>query len=91
MQEADLERKVGEYAKSKGWLHYKFVSKSNLGVPDRIFLKDGNVFFIEFKGPRGKLSDLQTFKMREIHFKGGLDCFVVDNVEMGKKIIDGRS
>ena len=47
--ESRIEKIVTAYARSKHWLAYKFSSPSNRGVPDHIYLRDGVVFFIEFK------------------------------------------
>ena len=63
MRESEIEKKVSNYAKTQGWLSYKFVSPSNRGVPDRIYLKAGKCIFIEFKAPKKKPTKLQD-KMR---------------------------
>ena len=60
MLEKDLEKKIITKAKQLGFLSYKFVSPSNRGVPDRIFIsKTGKVFFIEFKSPKRKITPVQ--------------------------------
>ena len=60
MLEKDLEKKIVTKAKQLGFLSYKFVSPSNRGVPDRIFIsKNGKVFFIEFKSPKRKIKPVQ--------------------------------
>lgn len=87
MRESSIEKAVCEYAKDCGWLVYKFVSPNNRGVPDRMFIKDGRMFFIEFKatGKRSKVTQLQTFKMTELmvhEFK----CYVIDDIDMGKAL-----
>jgi len=58
--EKDLEKKIVTKAKKLGFLSYKFVSPSQKGVPDRIFIsKSGKVFFIEFKSPKRKITPVQ--------------------------------
>jgi len=47
--ENKIEDAVCAFAISVGMLSYKFVSPSNRGVPDRIFLYRGHAMFIEFK------------------------------------------
>jgi hypothetical protein len=60
MLEKDLEKKIVNKAKQLGFLSYKFVSPSQRGVPDRIFIsKNGKVFFIEFKSPKRKITPVQ--------------------------------
>ena len=70
MLEKDIEKKVCDEAKKLGWLTYKFSSPAHRGVPDRIFIKDGEVVFIEFKGPNGVLSTLQRICMFDIGMAG---------------------
>lgn len=87
MKESTIETKVCNYAKSKGWLVYKFVSPSNKGVPDRIFMKEGLVFFMEFKQEGKKLTKLQQKIANDI-VEQNIKVFVVDNVMSGIRIID---
>jgi len=85
-----IERSVCDYAESLGWLVYKFVSPHNRGVPDRIFLKDNEAFFIEFKSPGGKMSALQKHHAKKLHGTN-FDVYVIDNIDRGKKVIDAKS
>ncbi len=87
MLEREIEKKVKDYAKSKGWLTYKWVSPQNRGVPDSIFIKDGNVVFIEFKAPGKKPTKLQQ---KTIDAMLAQDCFVyvADSVEGATAVLD---
>jgi hypothetical protein len=86
MLEKTIEKNVTKYAKDKGWLSFKFVSPSNRGVPDRIFMKGGRTIFIEFKASGKKPTKLQWRRIEQIE-KAGLAVFVVDSVEDGREII----
>ena len=88
MLEKEIEKKVCDYAKSKGCLVYKFVSPAHRGVPDRMFITPkGRVFFIEFKAPGKKPTQLQEHEMGKINSAGG--CAVwVDNVVGAKFHVD---
>ncbi|MGV3278744.1 VRR-NUC domain-containing protein [Rickettsiales bacterium LUAb2] len=87
MLEKQIESKVCEYAKKKGWWVAKFCSPSNRGVPDRILLKNGKVLFMEFKSSVGKLSPLQQHKINEM-CNLGAEVYVVNDIEYGKSIIN---
>lgn len=87
MKESVIEKKVSDYAKAKGWLVYKFVSPNNKGVPDRIFIGGGEVFFIEFKALGKKPTKLQENVADKIR-KELIDVYVIDNVADGKALID---
>ena len=90
MKESSIESSVNRYAKSKGWLVYKFVSPNNRGVPDRMYIKDGKMFFIEFKAPGKKLSPLQRTHRLQIQDQGFM-VFVVSSVEQGKCVFDAAA
>jgi len=86
--EKELEKKIVQYAKDKKILTYKFSSPSCRGVPDRIFInKSGVVFFIEFKNPHGKMSQMQ-FKIKNDLEEYSQDVYVVKDEEFGIEIID---
>ena len=85
--EKQIEKKVCDYAKAKGFLHNKFVSPSCRGVPDRIFAKNGKIFFIEFKALNKKPTELQKHKINMFR-SHGLKVYIVDNIAYGKQVID---
>ena len=82
IRERDIERKVCDLAKAAGWLTYKFVSPSQRGVPDRIFIRLGEIVFIEFKAPGAMPTKLQ-WRMIERLCGHGCDVYVCDSVESG--------
>lgn len=87
MLEKYLERKIVNKAKKLGYLTYKFVSPSNRGVPDRIFISEnGKLFFMEFKSKKGKLSQLQILKISELVARKQ-SVFVVNDEELAMKIL----
>ena len=90
MLEKEIEKKVCAYAKSKGWLCYKFPSPSQRGVPDRIYMKSGLIFFIEFKAPGKRATKLQDKVISTIILED-FTVHVVDNVAQGKNIVDAHT
>jgi len=90
MTESEIEKKVCAYAKNKGWLVYKFVSPSNRGVPDRIWLKNGVILFVEFKATNKVLTKLQTKTICNIAGQGFL-VYVIDSVSKGKSLVDSHT
>ena len=61
MSESTIERAVCAYAKSKGCLVIKLAGPGQKGQPDRMFIYQGKVLFIEFKAP-GKLPTALQYK-----------------------------
>ena len=87
ISEVKVESKVCKYAESLDWLVFKFCSPNNKGVPDRIFMRQSVVFFIEFKKERKPRTKLQKF-IGNLIIKAGVAVYEVDSVESGIKIIN---
>lgn len=80
MRESTIESKCKQWAKANGWLAYKFVSPSQRGVPDCLFIKNGLTMYVEFKTP-GKLPtkyQLHTINKMRLH---GAVVHIIDDVE----------
>ncbi len=82
MLERDIERKVCERAKRAGWLAFKFTSPQQRGVPDRLFIRDGQIVFIEFKRTGEQPTKLQARMIARLR-EAGCTVFVCDSVEGG--------
>lgn len=87
MRESTIEKAVNKYARSLGWLAYKFTSPSNRGVPDSLYIKDGLTQYIEFKAPCKQLRPLQVEIVKRFKAHGAI-VHVVDSIEQGKGIFD---
>jgi hypothetical protein len=87
MLEKEIEKKVNDYAKSTGWLQYKFVSPGMAGVPDRLYFLCGHCLAIEFKALGKKATKLQLKELRKLRL-AGIDCAVIDNVTEAKGLLD---
>lgn len=87
MLEKQIEAKVCDYAKTKGMMVYKFTSPARAAVPDRLFILNGRVFFIEFKREGQKPTPAQEREHNRLR-QQAINVFVVDNVDSGKMVID---
>jgi hypothetical protein len=80
IRERDIEKKVTDWAKKNSWLTYKFVSPSNRGVPDRVFIRAGIIIWIEFKAPGKVPTPLQAQTIKKMKAQG-CEVYVCDSVE----------
>lgn len=88
MLEKDIEKKVCDYAKTKGILPYKFTSPQRRSVPDRMFINpSGHIWFIEFKKEGGRLTEGQKREIKRLTDRN-VNVYVVYGVEEGKKLIN---
>lgn len=78
--ESTIEQAAVRKAKDLGILTRKFVSPGHVGVPDRLFMHNGVVFFVEFKAPGKKPTPMQ---FRELQLIKGQGCLAtwVDSIE----------
>lgn len=88
MLERNLEKRCVNYAKDKNWICVKQTAEHCRGVPDRLFIKNGNIFFVEFKSIRGKMTELQAMFKKQLE-NNGVFVVVVSNFEQFKSLIDG--
>ena len=78
--ESDIEGDAIKYAKRLGWWVAKFTSPGRRGVPDRVFIRNGVVMFIEFKRLGEPLRTQQAKRIREMREHGAI-VHVVDNLK----------
>jgi hypothetical protein len=91
MLEHEIEKKVCDYAREKGFEVYKFSSPNRVGVPDRMFVAPyQRVFWIEFKSKGKQPTPVQEREARKLT-NCGFDVYLIDNVEDGKEVIDNEA
>lgn len=84
--EREIEAAIYRHAKKLGWLCYKFTSPQRRSVPDRLFIKNGAVIFMEMKATGKKPTKGQLREIAKLQGQGML-VYVVDNVAEGKKLL----
>jgi hypothetical protein len=88
MLERDIEKKVCDYAKSKGILVYKFNSAARAAVPDRLFIvPHKTMFFVEFKRSGQKPTPPQEREHQRLR-AAGVTVYVINDVEAGKVVVN---
>lgn len=71
MTEAKIQSKLIKQLEDEGYYVLKLISTNKNGIPDLLAIPHGsNVEFIEVKGPNGKLSKLQEFRIKELKEHG---------------------
>lgn len=77
MLERDIESWSSRKARDAGWWNRKFTSPGNRSVPDRIFGKNGRVFWVEFKATGKNPTELQD-EEHKLMRKHGLTVYWTD-------------
>lgn len=90
MIEKEVQEKVCVYARSQGWLAFKWASVSfygSKGVPDFLFFKDGKLLIVEFKASGKKPTRIQE-NVHAALKEHGFVVHVISSLEEGKVIFD---
>lgn len=86
ISEKAVERYLVLECRSRGWICWKFSSPNKRGVPDRLVVSPGGVFFVEVKGPTGRLTKLQNKTIEDL-LRQRADVWVVRNREEVQSLI----
>tara|TARA_R100000935_G_C2837893_1_gene169213 strand:- start:544 stop:783 length:240 start_codon:yes stop_codon:yes gene_type:complete len=71
MTEQQIQKKRIAQLESQGYYVIKLTVTNKNGIPDLIAIPPGsNVLFSEIKKPKGKLSELQKFRLKELNEYG---------------------
>ena len=85
MKEQQIELRATKLAKAMGWIVHKLDSGD--GVPDRIYVKQGRVFYVEWKkqgtGVISKDQKKWAVKIKD----NGTPHFFMDNEEQIRKVL----
>lgn len=78
MVEYQYEKTVVQKAEAAGWYVKKYAFVGVRGGPDRMFIKDGRVVFIEFKD-QGKTAEALQAKCHREMREAGAEVHCLDN------------
>jgi len=67
MKESDIQAKRIKQLEAQGYYVIKLLKTNKNGIPDLIAIpKDSDVLFSEIKTPKGRLSKLQEYRIKEL-------------------------
>ena len=87
MLEKVIEARLRKEVQKRGGMCMKFVSPGFSGVPDRLCIIDGHVFFVETKRPGEKMRALQERRKEQIEAQG-VKVFCIDSIGQIKEVLD---
>lgn len=90
-QESKFQTKIIKYLETRGAYVIKYNASgiSKTGVPDLIACVNGVFVAIEVKAPKGIVSKLQEYNLKQIHKAGGIGLILYPNgFEEFTKIIE---
>jgi len=66
MSEATHQRKIIKKLEQQGYYVLKLISTNKTGIPDILALKTNDIKFIEVKGVKTPVSELQKYRIKEL-------------------------
>ena len=66
MKESQIQRRLILHYEALGYYVIKLIKTNKNGIPDLICIKERECFFIEVKSEKGKLSELQKYRIKEL-------------------------
>jgi len=79
MTEQRIQKKITDQLTNDGWFVIKLMKTSINGIPDLMALKNGTTKFIEVKKPRGIISEIQKYRIKQLR-KQGFEAVVMDGI-----------
>ena len=70
MLEQQIQKKIIKKLEAEGYLVIKLIKTNLNGIPDLLAIKDNKPLFIEVKQPKGKLSEIQKYRIQQLKDKG---------------------
>ncbi len=70
MRESQIQHQIIKWLESQGWLVVKIIQTNKNGWPDLQLRAFGVTIFIEVKSEKGKLSELQKYRHKQLQDKG---------------------
>lgn len=84
--EKSVEERCVKLAQTAGYLSWKFTVLNKVGVPDRIFIGHGRVFFVEFKrlNKSARVKQAAVIKLMRAH---GAEVYALDSLAKFKPLL----
>lgn len=86
-RESEVDRFMKREIHYFGYLYIKLTGTNANGLPDRMILGDGKVFFVEMKRPGEKPRKLQQIILRKLYRKG-FRVYTVDNKRTAERLAE---
>lgn len=80
MTEQQIQKKITDQLTNDGWFVIKLMKTSINGIPDLMALRNGTTKFIEVKKPRGIISEIQKYRIKQLR-KQGFEAVVMDGID----------
>ena len=79
--EQKIQNEIEVFLRKSGFFVTKLITTTTNGIPDLLAVRDGLALFVEVKTDRGRLSELQKYRIEELNkYAVAVVCRSVDEV-----------
>ena len=64
--ESKIQKEVIDKMEAQGFFVIKLIKTNKNGIPDLLCMRKNEYFFIEVKSAKGKLSEIQKYRIKEL-------------------------
>lgn len=89
MRESHIQSQCIRILKQSGYIVLRLGNVSHRGMPDILAIGEGDIFFVEFKNEKGRLSEIQNAVIKELSSRG-FDVYVVRSIGDMRQVIKMR-
>lgn len=79
MLESKIQASIIRKLTTKGYLVVKLIKTNLNGIPDLLCLKDNKCLFIEVKAEKGRLSEIQKYRINQLK-ELGFEVLVINDL-----------
>lgn len=87
MRESVIEDTVVTAAENAGWLVRKLTYVGRRGAPDRFFMRNGTILFVEFKRSGKKHADPLQKREHARFNDAGFEVHIINSIEDGYRLL----
>lgn len=74
--ESKIQKEVIDKMEAQGFFVIKLIKTNKNGIPDLLCMRKDEYFFIEVKSAKGKLREIQKYRIKELE-RFGVKSFVI--------------
>lgn len=74
--ESKIQKEVIDKMEAQGFFVVKLIKTNKNGIPDLLCMRKDEYFFIEVKSSKGKLTEIQKYRLKELE-TFGVKTFVI--------------
>ena len=74
--ESKIQKEVIDKMEAQGFFVIKLIKTNKNGIPDLLCMRKDEYFFIEVKSAKGKLSEIQKYRIKDLE-RFGVKSFVI--------------